>query len=143
MPEDIYDSIEIMGRGPEHAQALAGRAQTYLDSDRLRLSTHWFNATSLFYFQLPTDLQTDLASNDLVIVKGDANYRRLHGDAHWPFTTPFEYVVRYFPAPMVALRTLKGEHVVGLSEQQVEHLQKQDPDWLINGKRGTIQSRLV
>ena len=143
MPEDVVDSIEIMGQGPKHAQELARRVQTYLDSDRLRLSTHWFNATSLFYFQLPADLHADLAANDLVIVKGDANYRRLHGDAHWPFTTPFEYVVRYFPAPMVALRTLKGEHVVGLSKQQVEHLQIQDPDWLINGKRGTIQSHLI
>jgi uncharacterized protein with ATP-grasp and redox domains len=143
MPQDVYDGIEVMERGEGRAQALAKRVRRHLGSHSLRLSTHWFNPTSLFYFQLPDDLRADLAANDLVIVKGDANYRRLHGDAHWPYTTPFAYVVRYFPAPMVALRTLKGEHAVGLPAQQVERLSKQDPDWLVNGRRGVIQARLA
>ena len=83
-----------------------------------------------------------LAAADLVILKGDANYRRLLGDAHWPPTTSFAAVTGYFPAPLVALRTLKAEIIVGLQPGQVERLQAEDPAWLVNGRRGLIQCRL-
>jgi len=77
-----------------------------------------------------------------VIVKGDANYRRLLGDARWPHTTPFAHAIRYFPSPLVVLRTLKAEIIVGLQPGQAEQLQAEDPAWLVNGKRGIIQARL-
>jgi hypothetical protein len=48
-------------------------------------------------------------------VKGDANYRRLIGDALWPHDTPFAHVLSYFAAPLLALRTLKSEVCVGLA----------------------------
>jgi len=76
-----------------------------------------------------------------VIVKGDANYRRLLGDAHWPPTTPFAQATAYFPAALVALRTLKGEIIVGLREGEAERLTAEDPAWLVNGQRGVIQAR--
>jgi hypothetical protein len=47
-------------------------------------------------------------------------------------------VTAYFPAPFVALRTLKGEIMVGLAPGQAERLAAEDPAWLINGKRGVI-----
>ncbi|RME80999.1 MAG: protein-glutamate O-methyltransferase family protein, partial [Caldilineae bacterium] len=50
--------------------------------------------------------------------------------------------VFYFPAALVALRTLKGEHLLGLPEGLEEKLQEQDPDWLVNGRRGVIQASL-
>jgi hypothetical protein len=117
--------------------------RAYIDDQRLQLRTHWHYATSLFYFQLPTDLHAELASMDLVILKGDVNYRRLVGDVHWPPTTPFEKATAYFPAPLVALRTMKAELIVGLDEGQPEGLSKQDPEWMVNGRRGLIQSRLT
>ena len=48
-------------------------------------------------------------------------------------------VCGYFPAPFVALRTLKGEIKVGLQPGQAQTLQAEDPTWLINEKRGVIQ----
>ena len=50
-----------------------------------------------------------------------------------------EDVCAYFPAPFVTLRTLKGEIMVGLQPGQAEALQAEDPDWLIDGRRGVIQ----
>jgi hypothetical protein len=50
-----------------------------------------------------------------------------------------EKVCAYFPAPFVAVRTLKGEIMVGLQPGQADALQAEDPTWLINGKRGVIQ----
>ncbi len=143
MPKDVYDGIETLQTGSLEVQALASRLQTHLAEGRLTLATHWFYVTDLFYFQLPQDLQTDLATNDLVIVKGDANYRRLLGDATWPHDVPFAEVVGYFPAPLVALRTFKGPVAVGLPPGQAERIQQIDPDWLVNGQRGVIQAHLT
>ena len=74
-----------------------------------------------------------------VILKGDANYRRLLDDRHWPFTAPLEEAAGYFPTSFDALRTLKAELIVGLRPGQPEALWAEDPDWLTNAKRGIIQ----
>ncbi len=113
-----------------------GRARA---EKRFLLADHWFWVTCLFFFQLPEDLEQTLSRASLVISKGDANYRRLLGDAHWDPTTPFAEVVSYFPAPLVALRTLKSEIIVGLRPGQAEQLRQQDPEWQVNGKRGVVQ----
>ena len=89
--------------------------------------------------QFPQDLWEDLSMSDLVILKGDVNYRRLLDDLHWPHDTRLEEVTRYFPTSYLTLRTLKAEIMVGLSPSQANQLQVDDPTWLINGKRGLIQ----
>jgi hypothetical protein len=122
--------------------ALGQRLQHYINVGRLRLRTHWFFPSCLFYFQMPPDLYVELQEFDLVILKGDANYRRLLGDAHWSPTSSFVYATAYFPTPFVSLRTLKAELIVGLTEGQAERLAQQDPDWRVNGKRGVIQANL-
>jgi len=142
MPADVLAGLQALERGGGAARALAQQVQVHLDSQRLQLVTHWFYATSLFYFQLPADLMDELSAAGLVILKGDVNYRRLLGDAHWPPTTSFEGVTAYFPAPLLALRTLKAELIVGLWPGQAEALQAGDPHWLVNGQRGLIQGRL-
>jgi uncharacterized protein with ATP-grasp and redox domains len=142
MAADVEAGIRALAGGGDHTKALAGRLREHLAAARLRVTTHWFYCTSLFYYQLPTDLLPTLAAADLVIVKGDANYRRLLGDAHWPYETLFGQITAYFPASLLALRTLKSEIVVGLAEGESARLQAQDPNWLINGTRGVIQGRL-
>ncbi|KAE9259025.1 hypothetical protein PR003_g34968, partial [Phytophthora rubi] len=77
-----------------------------------------------------------------VIIKGDLNYRRLLGDRLWPPSTPVEEAVPYFPTAFVSFRTLKSNPIVGIPVDVVEKLEKEDPKWRYNGKRGTIQSVL-
>ena len=136
MPKDVQAALGALSAGPAEGARLAARLADRLAAGRLQLRTHWFYTTSLFYFELPGDLRADLAAAGLVIVKGDANYRRLFGDAHWPPTTPFAAASAYFPAPLLALRTLKSEIVLGLPAGEAERLRAQDPDWLVNGRRG-------
>lgn len=140
--QDVRDGLEALGQEGGVAHDLATRLRLHVAERRLRVVTHWHYATSLFFFELPEDLHCTLANADLVIVKGDANYRRLLGDARWPHTTPFAHAIRYFPSPLVVLRTLKAEIIVGLQPGQAEQLQAEDPAWLVNGKRGIIQARL-
>ena len=141
MPADVLTGLRALARGEGAVRALAGRLGHAIELGRLRLKAHWSYATSLFFAQMPADLREDLAACDLVVVKGDANYRRLVGDVHWPPITPFAYVTRYFPAPAVALRTFKAELVVGLQPGEAERLAALDPDWLVNGRRGVIQAK--
>jgi hypothetical protein len=142
MQADVEAGVAALARGGDEARALSKRLHAHVTNGLLRLTTHWFYVTCLFYFQLPDDLRADLSSADFVVVKGDANYRRLLGDAHWPPTASFERATAYFPSPFVALRTLKAELVVGLRQGQAEQLQVQDPQWLVNGRRGVVQARL-
>ena len=142
MIQDLADGLDALALGGEAAAKLARRVEGHIVAGELILKTHWFNASSLFYSQIPADLRADLARMDLVLVKGDANYRRLLDDAHWPPTTPFAEAVACFPAPVAALRTLKGEIIVGLAPGQAERLAEEDPAWLVNGRRGVIQARL-
>jgi len=142
MREDVFAGLDALDGAGDAARALAERLRVHLARRRLSLFTHWHYGTSLFYFQLPDDLRGVLAGMDLVLVKGDVNYRRLLGDLHWPPATSFAEVTRYFPAPLVALRTLKAEIIVGLRPGEAERLQAEDPAWLVNGKRGVVQARL-
>ncbi len=141
LARDVTDAVEALPSGGPAAAALAGRLRGYLSADRLRVVEHWLYATSLFFFQLPDDLLDLIGAMGTVFVKGDANYRRLVGDVHWPATTPFEQVTAYFPAPVAALRTFKSEVVVGLPPGQAERLDAEDPKWRVNGRRGVIQFR--
>jgi uncharacterized protein with ATP-grasp and redox domains len=142
MVEDVWAGIAALEQAGTTARELAGRLRSQIARDDLRLVSHWLYGTSLFFFQLPDDLRALLAGMDLVVVKGDANYRRLLGDAHWPPTTPFAKAAGYFPAPLVALRTLKAEIVVGLAHGEAERLRTEDPTWLVNGRRGLVQARI-
>ncbi|MBM4464331.1 MAG: protein-glutamate O-methyltransferase family protein [Chloroflexi bacterium] len=49
----------------------------------------------------------ELGRSNLVILKGDVNYRRLLDDRHWPHTMRLEEVGDYFPLPFLVLRTLR------------------------------------
>lgn len=143
LPIDVEESIAFMGAiESDVGKALGNRMNNYLDSQKLRLQTDFFWNSPLDGWQMPEALRDDLAKAALVFSKGDAQYRRLLGDRHWPTTSLFSDVVSYFPAPIVALRTLKSELVCGLQPGQAEQVAKNDPDWLINGRWGLIQSNI-
>ena len=99
----------------------------------------FWNSTN-FLWQLPPRLLKAFDGGRLAIFKGDANYRRMTGDALWNPATPFNEVTGYFPIPMLALRTLKSDTIVGLPHGLAEQLDVADQQWRVNGKRGVIQS---
>ncbi|KAJ4458717.1 hypothetical protein PAPYR_5483 [Paratrimastix pyriformis] len=98
------------------------------------------------------------ASSDAVLVKGDANYRRLVGDSRlWDPETPAgpvfsasfprEEVTGAVRAPLLvaALRTLKSEPIVGLPPGLATKLDASpaETDWRSNGKHGIIQAVML
>ena len=140
MIKDVYDTISfLVATSNQSAISLAQRLESYILSGCLVLSKDYFWTSPLAFWEMPKYLKDELANTGLLIVKGDANYRRLLGDRHWQITTNIADIVCYLPAPMVALRTLKSEVAVGLKSEVVEEVAKSDPSWLTNGQWGVIQ----
>ncbi len=140
--EDFIGTLAYLEQTPGALQALAKALDAALDAGQLEAVTDLFYTSPWHYPQLPENLAGRFRGCELVILKGDANYRRLCSDAHWPHTTRFSDVVDYFPAPLVALRTLKSELIVGLPPGAAEQLSLEEPEWLVNGRRGVIQAWL-
>lgn len=93
----------------------------------------------------------DLKESELVIFKGDLNYRKLTGDAMWDTTTPFaEAIGPLGPKSGIrtlALRTCKADVVVGLPEGEDERLRATEGGgadsgarkWAWSGKWAVVQ----
>jgi len=124
-------------------QALGERLRDWEIDGRLQVQTHPFWTSPLVAWEMPADLRDELSRSTLLIFKGDANYRRLLGDRHWPHTTPFDAIVCHLPAPTLALRTLKAELAAGLQPEQIERLDHEEPNWMVNGRWGVIQLSLL
>lgn len=117
----------------------------------LRENRFWTEAGS--FWRLPgtaTQLYNDLKESDLVIFKGDLNYRKLTGDAKWDPTTPFTKSL----GPMgqgsgvniLSLRTCKSDVIVGLKEGEDERLRSlegcgdsETRTWAWTGKWAVMQ----
>lgn len=117
----------------------------------LRSNRFWTEGGS--FWRLPTSapsLHEDLKESELVIFKGDLNYRKLTGDGMWDPTTPFtEAIGPLGPGSgvnVLALRTCKADVVVGLKPGQDEELRAMEGGggdsgqrkWAWNGKWAVV-----
>jgi hypothetical protein len=140
MIQDVHDTIEFLAACSDgDVQSLAHRLQDHMAQGRLLCRDDGFWTYPLVFWEMPESLRQELAQSALILIKGDANYRRCLGDRNWPFTTALADIVCYFPGPLVALRTLKSELAVGLGLEQIAALNQEDSEWLTNGQWGVIQ----
>jgi len=134
---DVWMMLAAMGR---HSPGLAQRLQGAWAAGRLSLLPHPYWNSSLFLWDLPASLRQLLWAARLVIIKGDANYRRALGDCIWPPQSPFAHALQYMQPPTLCLRTLKSDPIVGLPDADTaQQLDTLDPHWRVNGRRGIIQ----
>ncbi|XP_020842273.1 damage-control phosphatase ARMT1-like isoform X2 [Phascolarctos cinereus] len=90
--------------------------------------------------QVSPDLYAELQKSNLILFKGDLNYRKLVGDRKWKLTVPFHQALNGFhPAPLCSIRTVKTEALVGLAHGQGRHVAGIDPQWRTSGKFGVFQ----
>lgn len=138
--QDVRQTIDVLAAAGEPAvAAFGGRLQQYLNEEQLTLTQNRFWNSPLAAWEMPADLRETLAEAALVLSKGDANYRRLLGDRHWAFTTPFDQIVSYFPAPLLALRTLKSDLAAGIEPERLSALTAEGVPWTTSGRWGVIQ----
>lgn len=118
----------------------------------LRPNDFWTAGGS--YWRLPKTepkLYDDLKGSELVIFKGDLNYRKLTADASWPATTPFTKAIGPLgPSSgvrVLALRTCKADVVVGLADGEDEKIRATEGGggdsgarkWAWSGKWAVVQ----
>ncbi|KAH7868340.1 DUF89 domain-containing protein, partial [Lentinula edodes] len=86
------------------------------------------------------ELYEFLGNSDLVIFKGDLNYRKLTGDIQWPSWTPFEEALGPLAGsfPLLSLRTNKADVAVGLDKEVLAQTEEKDEKWKVNGKFALI-----
>jgi damage control phosphatase ARMT1-like protein len=138
---DVLACLRQLGAGP--APAVADRLRRALNEGRLTIQTHPFYCHPWSFHYLPGDLARRLASANLVIAKGDLNYRRLVGDFEWPPTDSFHDATAYFPAPVLSLRILKSDVIIGLPADRVAELDRSDPSWRTNSNYAVAQAALA
>jgi len=123
---------ELGGRWRKHVE----EARWTVHSDQFWTLPHTFNEMS----EADPDLYSALAQADLVIFKGDLNYRKLVGDLNWETTVPLATAVQGFlPAPLLSLRTAKADVMVGLEAGKAEETAAVDKQWMVTGEWGVIQ----
>lgn len=75
-------------------------------------------------------------SCSLIIVKGDLNYRRMVGDKHWNPTDSIIDRVSYIHKPILIIRSLKSNVVLGVSNEK--QYSDNAPNWKVSGDYGII-----
>ena len=110
---DVWALLAAMDARGGGAAELAARLRRAWDDDRLRILPDPFWNGPRFLWERPARLARVLDGATAVVLKGDANYRRAVGDAIYPEGISFAAATDYFPAPLVALRTMKSDALAG------------------------------
>lgn len=140
MEKDVRATIAAFSSDGDPLLGRRGRLlENSLAAGQLVIREHWFWNGPLHFTRLPSGLREQLSSVDFVVIKGDANYRRLLEDRKWDSWTSMDRIAEYFPAAFACLRTMKSEIVVDVPAEVAERLRAVDPEWLTNGRRGLVR----
>lgn len=141
----MADPAVFPGASNPSVRAMAERLRGCCDSGLVSVAEHPFWTTGFDFQALPAvapELHRDLVDSDLVIFKGDLNYRKLVRDANWPHTLPFKDAIGPLRGGMkiLALRTNKADVCVGLSKETLERVENEAPGkaWVRNGRYAVI-----
>lgn len=139
---DVDAFLDECGAGQYGSKAVefAARLRDAMQQQRIVIESDVYWNSAFLWWEMPEHLLHTLRLAALVFVKGDANYRRVVGDAFWPHETQFAQVVEHVGIPVACIRTFKSDPVVGLAPGVAERLQAADPRWRWSGKRGVIQA---
>lgn len=111
----------------------------YLAKNSIVIQPHTFWNSPLFFYQMPEGLRRDLSKSNLLICKGDANYRRIFGDRLFPVHLSPKTMADYLPIPTACIRILKSETILGVPREMAAKLDAEDANWKIHGNYGIIQ----
>ncbi len=133
---DYRSLLNILSKR-EDTSWFARRMKSFEDEGKLELGAHPFFVSGELYSRMSPDLSRELSQSDLIIFKGDLNYRRLVGDIYHPYETETSSLINYFQTDILISRILKCEVMVGLDAESVPHREK--TDWMYSGKYGQIE----
>ncbi|KFD73092.1 hypothetical protein M514_14996 [Trichuris suis] len=104
--------------------ALGHKWAHYLEKAFFELKTHLFWTSPYPYHRMNSvapELYQELTTSELIIFKGDLNYRKLLADINVESTSSFSDALQGFsPSSLLALRTIKADLIAGLAAGQRE-----------------------
>jgi len=119
--------------------ALHGELTRAQSNGRLAVRDDDFYVSAKPFRDAPAHLKQAYASAALVILKGDANYRRLVADTPRDSTTPLVDCAE-IDGSVLAIRTCKSPVIAGLSVESVALAHKANPrKWCLDGSSGVCQ----
>ena len=99
LAQDVWGTLDRMAARGGVVRAVAARLREAFDAGRLALAPDPFWSGPRFLWEAPAHVTAALSSATVVVAKGDANYRRLIGDALWPPAAPFADAAAYAHVP--------------------------------------------
>jgi hypothetical protein len=139
LAQDVWRMLAVLGERAPDLRALGERLRAGFDRGRLRIAPDPFWSGPRFLWEAPAHITGALANASIVVIKGDANYRRLVGDAVWSAGATFSDAAAYLGTSVACARTLKSDARVGLPRQLEDRLDAENPRWRIDGSRGVVQ----
>ncbi|EDW74941.1 uncharacterized protein Dwil_GK15629 [Drosophila willistoni] len=144
MAHDYHWTLQFMAdHEDEVLSELGKKLQRFTEEGKFELSPleHFWTSPYEFYRmqEVKPELYKRLQEAQLIIFKGDLNYRKLLGDYSWPDTEAFETCLRGFrPSNLCTLRTVKADLICGLPEGVSQELFAKDKEWMLTGEYGII-----
>ncbi|KAG7665203.1 HRT2 [[Candida] subhashii] len=161
MPKDFQDLLNqlkdsefypnIHQEHPSAIELVYQEIKNYYESGKIIIDHDPFWTLHYNYWDIPKfdQLYSKLLKSDLIIFKGDLNYRKLTGDLQWDKTTPFKTAIQQLDGsklPILSLRTCKADVVVGLpagiNEKLIEEYKKMGNEigefWSSSGKWAVV-----
>lgn len=165
MEHDYHWTLQFLAEHPDAVLSELGKKwQRLTQEGKFELSPleHFWTSPYEFYRmpEVNPQLYQRLKEAQLVIFKGDLNYRKLLGDFSWDSTESFETCLRgewgqhlgtlrvlfissscpgFRPSNLCTLRTVKADLICGLGAGVAEQLFAKDKEWMLTGEYGVIQ----
>ena len=131
---DFYFLLSILSedkRGKKFSDAILDyvtRGNIVLHEDNYWTDTNDFSA-------IPEAIKCIFSKSDVVVFKGDLNYRKLIEDRHWNYNTDIREIVTHRQNNCLIIRVLKSELITNLNTVP----DTANNEWMHNGKYGIIQ----
>jgi len=119
----------------------------FLREKKIEVKTDDFWVQPYYFDSMPHTLKEHFIKSDLVIVKGDLNYRRLVKDCHWEVSDRLKDRSLLKKSngsliPVVAPRVLKSDLLIGIDKVFEAFARNEDPKYKTDGKWGVIQTAM-
>jgi len=83
MPKDLEETLQAFIKFPNQGlNSLGKRIRAALSEGNFVMSADWFWASPYHFCEMPKPLFEEISRLDMVVLKGDVNYRRLLSDRH-------------------------------------------------------------
>ena len=120
--------------------SIAMNIRKQMTEERITIIVDNFYTSPCEFLRAPLSLKEIYARSCVIILKGDANYRRMLLDRYFAPDFPFGLLCRLTTTtPVFSIRTCKSPVAVGIPLDVVEQARQRDVNWCTNGTCGTIQ----